>query len=326
MPGCAGAVAPSRSLFRLRLIDCDTSGAVPPACAHPRSEIALAAESPNHTLHVDADPGVAGMVGRPAWLLLHGFTQDHTAWEGVRPALRALGPTLAADLPGHGASPDALASSMDACVAALTEVILQHDARHVVPVGYSMGGRTALHLALHLREAVPVRLAGLVLCGATAGLADEAARAERVAADEVLARRLEAEGLEAFIDYWLGQPMMATLQRRLSPERFAAVRARRLQGRAAGLAAALRGMGTGAMPPVWERLGEIDVPALVLVGADDERFLPLAEPLAAGMPNATLQVIPDAGHSVPAEQPDAMATAITAWWQGLTGERPGGVS
>ena len=87
----------------------------------------------------------------------------------------------------------------------------------------------------------------------------------------------------------------------------------RLRNTAAGLAASLRSTGTGTQEPLWDRLGEVTCPVLVLVGEHDEKFTALGRRLAAGLPDATMTVIADAGHSVHLEQPVATADAIASW-------------
>src|SRR5690606_23536537 len=107
-------------------------------------------------------------------------------------------------------------------------------------VGYSMGGRLALHLAL----ARPDLVRRLVLIGATGGIDDEDDRAARRAADERLAAHLEQVGVATFVDEWLAQPLFAGL----SPT--AAARDERLANTAEGLASSLRLAGTGTQEPL----------------------------------------------------------------------------
>ena len=172
-----------------------------------------------------------------------------------------------------------------------------------VYVGYSMGGRVALHAALAAPEAVQ----RLVLIGATAGIDDPDERQARREADERLADHIEAVGVPTFVDEWLTNPLFAGLTEDT------AMRADRLRNRASGLSASLRATGTGTQTPLWDRLGEIRCPVLVLVGAHDAKFTDLGRRLVEGLPTAELVVIPDAGHSVHLEQPEATATAVAAW-------------
>lgn len=168
--------------------------------------------------------------------------------------------------------------------------------------GYSMGGRIALHLAL----SQPALVRRLVLISTSAGLPDPAERAARRESDAELAEGLERAGLETFVKWWGGQPLFAGQ----SPEVAAASRRDRQRNTAAGLAASLRGMGTGTMVPVWDRLGELTMPATVVVGERDAKFRALGEKLVERLPDAQLVVIPRAGHAVHLEAPEAVAAAI----------------
>ena len=233
-------------------------------------------------------------------ILAHGFTQTGRSWATATEALAERLPGaefLAVDLPGHG---DAAHVRADLWGAAdhLTAV-----GEHGVYVGYSMGGRIALHAALRHPEAVQ----GLVLIGATAGIDGAAERAARRDADEMLAERLEAIGVEAFVDQWLTNSLFAGL----TPE--TSLRDDRLRNTVDGLASSLRLTGTGTQAPLWDRLGEIEAPTLVLAGERDTKFCYLGERMASAIPHATFEVIADAGHSVHLEQPTATAATIATW-------------
>lgn len=237
--------------------------------------------------------------------LLHGFTQTGRSWRPLTTGLRAAGFELCTpDLPGHGSRTDVRADLWAAARLALA------DGGQSAYVGYSMGGRVALHAAL-LRPDLVERL---VLVGATAGIEDEAARDERRRADEALAASIERDaadgaGLDRFIDRWLAGPLFATLP----PE--AAGRDERVASNTAeGLASSLRLAGTGTMEPLWGRLGELgrlELPVLVVAGALDEKFLALGQRLVDAIgARATLAVVPGAGHACHLEQPAAFLAAV----------------
>lgn len=235
------------------------------------------------------------------FVLAHGFTQTARSWQVVEHLLRdsiAGCETRAVDLPGHGDS----TAPFDLDLWASAEW-LANEGGAATYVGYSMGGRVALHAAL----ARPDAIEKLVLIGATAGIDQTSERHARRDADELLARRIEAVGVATFIDEWLRNPLFAGLTGET------ALRTDRLRNTAAGLAASLRSTGTGTQEPLWERLDEITVPVLLLVGERDSKFASLAERLRDGLPDAALVVVPDAGHSVHLEQPAATVDAITNW-------------
>jgi 2-succinyl-6-hydroxy-2,4-cyclohexadiene-1-carboxylate synthase len=232
--------------------------------------------------------------------LAHGFTQTARSWRHVETLLHDHIPdvqTVAVDLPGHGS-------------ASHVETDLWGAAEHLVAaggtgtyIGYSMGGRVALHAAL----AHPGSVRRLVLIGATAGIVDDTERAERRRADEQLAAQIESEPLERFVDAWLRNPLFAGL----TPE--SALRDDRLRNTRAGLAGSLRGCGTGTQTPLWNRLAEITAPTLILAGADDPKFCALGEELTGGIPTSSLRIIEHSGHSVHLEQPESTVAAIASF-------------
>jgi 2-succinyl-6-hydroxy-2,4-cyclohexadiene-1-carboxylate synthase len=232
-------------------------------------------------------------------VLLHGFSQTHRAFDRVTAALPAERyRPLAPDLPGHGRAAGGRPISVASCVAALAGTA----PRDFVLCGYSQGGRIALHLAL----AHPDRVSRLVLVSTTAGIDDPTAREERRRADEALAARIEAAPLADFVSRWRDQPLFADEP---NDVRAAAV-ADQLRNTTSGLAAALRGLGTGTMQPVWGRLGELFMPVTVIAGERDQKFAVLGRRLAEGLPNARLEVVAGAGHGLLLEAPAAVAAAI----------------
>jgi 2-succinyl-6-hydroxy-2,4-cyclohexadiene-1-carboxylate synthase len=234
----------------------------------------------------------------PRLVLVHGFTQTRAHWAAVAAELAAGHEVVRVDAPGHGGSADLTADLRDGAD------LLAATTGRATFVGYSMGGRLCLHLAL----AHPDLAAGLVLVGASPGIDDQAKRQQRIAADEVWARRLEEEGLDTFLAEWLAQPLFAGLD-----ERAADVGARR-ENTAAGLAASLRLAGAGAQQPLWERLAELAMPVLVVAGEDDRRFTILARRMADAIgDSAEVAVVPGAGHGVHLEAPSAFLEILRPW-------------
>jgi len=171
-----------------------------------------------------------------------------------------------------------------------------------------MGGRLALHYALKY----PQRVTRLVLESSSAGLATEEERSTRRDTDAALADRIVRLGVEAFIDDWEALPLFAS-QAELSTDARATIRELRLRNAPISLSASLRGLGPGSLPSLWERLTDITLPTLVLVGELDEKFAEVGERMAAAMPNARLVVIPSAGHAIHVEQPKAWCRAVTSF-------------
>ena len=152
----------------------------------------------------------------------------------------------------------------------------------------------------------------MTLVGATAGLADLEERAARVAADEALADRIEREGLEAFVDHWMALPIFAS-QSKLGDAFLARARAERMRQRPRGLANSLRGMGSGAQSPIWDRLDRVEVPTLLVVGGLDAKFQALAERLEGALPDARTAIVDGVGHAAHLEDADAFGDLLRAF-------------
>ncbi len=246
-------------------------------------------------------PGVTPHIPKPPVVALHGFSLTGEMFGEIATALG--GHVAAPDLPGHGAAAR-VPATVDAAIATVTEEITGAGGRTAL-LGYSLGGRIALRLALDRPELVT----HLVLVSASAGIADPAARRARLTEDRALADRIERIGTAAFVDEWLARVLFAGLAARGAEWR-ASDRARRLANGSGGLAAAVRGLGQGAMPFMGDRLGELAMPVLVVAGERDGGYVAAAREMASGIRDASLVVIPDAGHSVVGEAPAALAKAI----------------
>ena len=258
----------------------------------------------------------------PALLLLHGFTGSGRSWEGgLAEAATSSGfRVIAPDLPGHGGTTwradnadnaDNEADPGEPSRAAIEMVaddlvellrVLGHDGAHVV--GYSMGARVALRLAI----SHPACVRSLVLEAPSAGIEDAADRAARRSADDALARTLERDGIESFVDAWERTPVLGG-EARLAPPVRARLREIRLAHVPTGLAASLRSAGQGAMRPLHGRLAEVIAPTLVVLGADDP-VRDRAAVVAAGIPGARLAVIDGAAHAPHLEAPDAFCRLV----------------
>ena len=224
---------------------------------------------------------------------LHGFAGTGRTWD-------VLGlDVVAPDLPGHGAAAAVRPVTFEGCVAH----VLERAPERFVLAGYSMGGRISLHVAL----AAPERVSRLVLVSTSPGIEDERERAQRQAADERLADEVEEGGIEDFADRWMALELFAGEPQ----ESRARWRADILRNEPAGLAASLRGVGAGAMEPLWERLGELEMPVDLLVGERDAKYRALADRMSLAFRGEVVPlVVPGAGHGLPREAPAAVAAVL----------------
>jgi 2-succinyl-6-hydroxy-2,4-cyclohexadiene-1-carboxylate synthase len=238
---------------------------------------------------------IGGVKGAPRIVFVHGFTQTGRSWIPVAEHFAKHYEVMLVDAPGHGGSTNVRA---DLRRAADLLSMVGGEAHYV---GYSMGGRIVLHLAL----AYPHLARQLVLLSTTAGIADDEERNERIRSDDALATSIETDGLDAFLDRWLAMPMFAGI-----PADAADLDDRK-RNTAAGLANSLRLAGTGTQTPLWERLPEIGNPTLILAGERDPKFVALGKQMSMRIgEDATFALVHDAGHAVHIERPVQVITRI----------------
>jgi 2-succinyl-6-hydroxy-2,4-cyclohexadiene-1-carboxylate synthase len=234
----------------------------------------------------------------PVVALVHGFTQTGGSWGAIADELTADHEVVLVDAPGHGGS-TAVEADLETGAALAAEAV-----GPAVWVGYSMGARLCLNVAVHHPDVVR----GLVLVGGTAGIEDAAERAARQEQDRATAARLDEVGLDAFLEEWLAQPLFASL-----PADAAGVDDRR-RNTVTGLRSSLERAGTGSMAPLWDRLGELRMPVLAVAGEQDERYAALARRIAASVGGPSeVALVPSAGHAAHLEQPTAFVQILRGW-------------
>lgn len=235
-------------------------------------------------------------------VFLHGFMGAGRDWAAISEALPERR-CIAVDLPGHGASvglEDAAYTMSGAAQGVLDALATERC--HLV--GYSMGGRLALYLALEQ----PKRWRSVVLESSSPGLQTSTARGQRRVLDAERAAAIAAD-FPAFLQQWYRQPLFASLQQH--PGLVERLVVQRLANDPAELGRSLVGMGTGIQPSLWERLPALEVPTYALAGALDPKYVALAHEMAACSPNLHATIVPRAGHNIHAERPDAYLTALS---------------
>ena len=242
--------------------------------------------------------------------LLHGFTGDGSVFDHLREALGPRFRVTAPDLPGHGKSAPATGWN-----AALEELPVTLPGGAFFLAGYSMGARLALGFALRW----PERVHALLLESGSPGIADAEERARRRTEDEQLAGSILRDGVPAFLARWEEHPTLAGL-RELSASMRAAIRDRRLRQTPEGLASALRHLGSGAQPPLWDQLPRLRVPVLLLAGERDAQFSGIARSMAGAIPGSRVALVPSSGHSPHLEAPERYTAALAAFFTQRGGE------
>ena len=243
-------------------------------------------------------------------MLVHGFTgakEDFADW--IAPLAAAGLDVAAPDMRGHGASDkpaDEAAYTFETFADDLVGLADALGWGRFTLLGHSMGGMAAQHVAL----SSPDRLERLILMDTTHGPI-EGIDGDMAAAGAAYARE---QGIDALADFLaeIDSPLDSPANERLLAERsgYAEFGEYKLRSSSPAMYAAM----VGAMvdqPDRLERLAGLGVPTLVIVGSLDEPFIEASRRMAETIPDVTLAVIPDAGHSPQFEAPQAWIAAIS---------------
>jgi 2-succinyl-6-hydroxy-2,4-cyclohexadiene-1-carboxylate synthase len=245
-------------------------------------------------------------------VLLHGFTGSTASWGEQLPALHRAGwETIAVDQLGHCGtdSPgDPERYRADAAVRDLAALLDVFRIERAVWLGYSMGARLGLSVAVERPERVRV----LVLESGSPGIAEPEARAARAASDEALAASIERDRIESFVAHWESLPMFAT-HARLDDDTRLRLRRQRLANEPRGLANSLRGFGQGTQPYLGDRLDGLAMPVCLIAGAEDEKYARLAGEMAGRLRDVELTIVEGCGHTPHLERPAEFDRIVTAF-------------
>lgn len=242
---------------------------------------------------------------RPVVLFLHGFLGSHADFEAVIPQVIDRYSCLVIDLPGHGKTKvigDDEQYTMPKTADAIVDLLDQLNIVQAYLVGYSMGGRLALYLAIHY----PNRFPKVVIESGSPGLKTEGERSTRVQRDFALAKQLETN-FEQFLNEWYEQPLFQSFKQH---PQFEQILKQRLCNDSVKLAKSLRLMSTGMQSSLWEELESYHNSLLLLVGERDHKFITINQEMTTLCEVAKLVIVPQAGHNIQFENPEAFATQL----------------
>jgi 2-succinyl-6-hydroxy-2,4-cyclohexadiene-1-carboxylate synthase len=237
-------------------------------------------------------------------VFVHGFTQTANSWKPIAEHFHRVHghQVVVVDLPGHGRSAHVRADLRR------TADLMSSVAGPGIQVGYSLGGRACLHLAL----SYPNLVRRLVLIGAHPGIDDDEERAARRTSDDELADDIVDMGVPVFLREWTALPLFGGFT---LPE---AEFNDRCRNTAEGLATSLRLSGTGTQTGLWARLRELNMPVLTMAGEHDLKFTAIEEQIAATVKEGRFRSIPDAAHAAHLQNPAAVIAAIEEWMDDIT--------
>lgn len=262
-----------------------------------------ASTRPGETVRYDAgDVTLAADVrgDGPALLLVHGFPLDRTlwahqvatlsGWRRIAPDLRGMGTS---DAPADGYT---MATYADDLVWLLDRI----ESPRAVVAGLSMGGYVLFEMLRRHRD----RVAGVILVDTRADADSVAGRAGR----DAMIQLAQAEGAHAVAEHMLPRVLGRSTQQ-TQPVLVEQVREMMARTSVPGMVGALRAMKERAdSTPL---LPSIDVPALVVVGQEDELAPPsVAKAMTEAIPSAAMTVISGAGHLAPLEEPIAVSRVM----------------
>jgi 2-succinyl-6-hydroxy-2,4-cyclohexadiene-1-carboxylate synthase len=248
----------------------------------------------------------------PAAIMLHGFMGCGEDWKAVAksitPSLRCYCP----DLPGHGSQRYDIAKAR-ACIPEIADALIEYlDAGGIdtcTLIGYSMGGRIALHTALHY----PHRITRLILVSTSPGLRTEQERTNRLEQDKQLQQELADMGegsaeFEAFLRRWYQQTLFSELSKQ--PALFESIVQKRIKNNPPALSASLNALGVATQPDCWNDLSKLPMPTLVVVGEKDEKYWRIGNEISESLPKGRLEIIKGCSHSPHVESPEQFTAVL----------------
>jgi len=244
---------------------------------------------------------------QPALVFLHGFLGSGQDWAVVARGCQKRFCCYLFDLPGHGphaARPMTSALSLQGLAKELVDSLAALGQRKFSMVGYSMGARLALTVALTHGDKVEA----LVLESGSPGIELPADRKRRMKLDQARAERIGRNGLNAFVDRWYDAPLFASLKR--TPQELNALKNQRCQNDPAWMAKVVVELSPGRQPSLWASLASVRVPCLLLAGALDEVYKKIIDKMQSVLPQANTIIVPRAGHNTHLEQPERFTQAV----------------
>lgn len=240
--------------------------------------------------------------GEPV-LLVHGFPLSSDLFQPQRAALSARFRVITPDLRGMGRSTAAAEPSMALYADDLVALLDHLGIGQVIVGGMSMGG----YVVFALLRRHPERVRGVVLLDTRPGADTEDGKAGR----RKMIEQARADGADAIADAMLPKMLTErTIQQQ--PQLADFVRSMMAATPVEGIVGSLEAM--MRRPDSTSLLSDINVPALIVVGRDDQLTPPAeSEKMAAAIPEARLVVIDDAAHAANLERPDAVNQALLDW-------------
>lgn len=250
----------------------------------------------------------ASLIKQKGIVALHGFTGRGSDFAPLQALCAEYSDWTCPDLPGHGPHP--LTDANPQATIEQIDRVAEENPNHRILLGYSMGGRAALHHAV----SQPDYWDALILIGTNPGISDPTERMGRERDDATLSQQIEEEGIEAFMARWQEQPIIAS-QSTIKPQWRTAMQEARSEHSAYGLAQSLRQFGQGSIPDLWPKLSTLHCPILLITGEQDEKYTAIAKKMLPLLPNGLHHTLSKSGHMAHIEAPEVAAVTIGKFLQ-----------
>ena len=235
---------------------------------------------------------VIGERNKPVILFLHGFMGSCKDFEEVTNLLTEDFCCLLIDLPGHGKTEVKcdLDYQMPEVAIAIVALLKQLTIERCFLVGYSMGGRLALYLAVFF----PQYFDKAILESASPGLEKKIDRNNRIKQDLQIANRLNKD-FNLFLQQWYANPLFSSFVKHPNYQQAIAAR---LQNNPNSLSKSLKYMGLGTQPSLWKYLESIQLPILLIVGKLDTKFVAINQRISSLSPQFQIEIVENTDHNV----------------------------
>jgi 2-succinyl-6-hydroxy-2,4-cyclohexadiene-1-carboxylate synthase len=235
----------------------------------------------------------------PPLILLHGWMGSCDDWHNVIELLKSRFYCIAIDLPGHGKTEvigDDRGYDFIDTARGIIQLLTDLEIDRCAICGYSFGGRLALYLALEY----PNRFDQVILESTSPGLPTVAEKQARIVSDDLIIQKLATDNFADFVTDWYRQSIFSEIDKH--PD-FPALLQRRLTNQPDRLAKSLKYAGLGQQPDLVDRLTACTLQVLLVVGANDRKFVSIAQTLDRACPCIRLAIIPNCSHNVHFQAP-----------------------
>ena len=245
-------------------------------------------------------------------VLLHGFMGRISDWDLViqelRDKLHYKGRIVCFDLPGHGQSSLPEGLSFDQFLEIFGVQCEDLNLEKSYWVGYSLGGRVALHLALKKAKFFD----GLILESASPGLDDHKQRELRESSDRQLFSKVcqGIETMEQFVDKWYRLPIFRGIRK---TDKFRSLAEKVSSNSPETLQMALNLMSVGSIPSLWGRVSNLNFPILYLTGELDEKYVEIGQRLVSKNSHASLELIKNTSHNTHFSEPEIFSEYLRSF-------------